>query len=69
MQGLLTWLKVWGSYTRVQYKEGVAGSANSLTGGADATWHSITLSAQYNEFMPANGANNNYISFGAGLDF
>jgi hypothetical protein len=67
--GLLTWLKAWVSYTRVQYEEGVTGAADSYTAGADATWHNITLSAQYNEFVPTNGDTNKYVSIGAGLGF
>jgi hypothetical protein len=68
-QGLFSWLKVWGSYTRVQYKVGSAGQADSYTTGGGLFWNGFNVSAQFNQFIPGSGLPNKYVSISAGVGF
>ncbi len=68
-QGLLSWLKIMGSYTRAQYKTGGAGSANSYTTGIGVSWQSLKGTIEFNQFIPSNGSSPKYVSAGLGFGF
>jgi len=68
-QPLSSWLKVWASYTRAQYKIGDAGAADSYGLGTGIFLSSLRATFEATDYSPSHGSTNHYLSFGVGLGF